>query len=342
MVDSARADDALDDVADALYALLPDEFTSARNARANQLRADDRALAKAVGELRRPSPAAWLTNQLVRHRADELEELLQLGEQLRAAQADLDAAALTALARERRKVVGALARDAGRLADALGNAVRAPVVDEVAETLQAAMTDASAADAVRSGRLVRALEAVGTEVDLDGAVAGGTPGPRRAARTGRSSSRGGAAAANGDAPRDEVGARRARKRQEDRETDREHAARERAEREQAERDRAARERAERRTAEAEARAVSAEETAAEASDRLDDAHAAADRAAAIRDDLEAQLRDLETRLAAAERDLAEAERAVRPLERAHDRAARAAEEARAAADELRAELDAED
>lgn len=320
---------SLADVADELYALLPDEFTAARNARAKRLRLDDRELAKAVSELRRPAPAAWLVNQLVRHRHDQLEQLLQLGEQLREAQSDLDAATLTALARERRKVVGALARDAARLAAELGNEVRGPVIDAVAETLQAAMTDASAADAVRTGRLVRGLEAIGTEVDLDGAVAGGetqasTSGSRTKARP---------------PARDEVAERRERKRREEAESDEERETREREEAKQAERARAERERAERAAAKAEERASAAEQVAAEASARLDDAHAAADRAAATRDDLEAQLRDLETRLTAAERDLAEAERAVRPLERDHDRAARAAEEARAAAEELRADLD---
>jgi hypothetical protein len=327
MADAKGSSGGLAEIADELYALLPDEFTAARNARAKTLRLDDRGLAKTVAELRRPSPAAWLVNQLVRHRRADLDQLLELGEQLRAAQADLDAAALTALARERRRVVGALARDAGVLADELGNPVRGPVLDEVAETLQAGMTDASAADAVRSGRLVRGLEAIGTEVDLDGAVAGGGSGARPAPRRAP------------EPMRDEVAERRTRKRQEEYETEREREARERTEREQAERERTARERAERRADEAEARAVAAEQTAAEASDRLDDAHAAADHAAATRDDLEAQLRDLESRLTAAERDLADAERAVRPLEREHDRAARAAEEARAAADELRAELD---
>lgn len=330
MADDADEAPTLAEVADELYGLLPDEFTAARNARAKRLRLDDRALAKAVAELRRPSPAAWLTNQLVRHRADDLDQLLELGGQLRTAQADLDAASLTALARERRKVVGALARDAGRLADELGNPVRGPVLDEVAETLQAGMTDAAAADAVRSGRLVRRLEAIGTEVDLYGAVAGGATSGSSAARS---------RPAERSAPRDEVAERRARKRREEHETERERETRERAEREQAERERAERERAERRADEAEQRAVAAEQTAAEASDRLDDAHASADRAAVTRDDLEAQLRELESRLTAAERELAEAERAVRPLEREHDRAARAAEEARAAADELRAELD---
>jgi hypothetical protein len=324
------AADPLADVADELYALVPDEFTAARNARAKRLRLDDRALANAVAELRRPSPAAWLVNQLVRHRPDELDQLLQLGEQLREAQADLDAATLTALARERRKVVGALARDAGRLAEELGNEVRNPVLDEVAETLQAAMTDAAAAEAVRTGRLVRGLEAIGTEVDLDGAVAGGAA-RAPAARTRQTT--------GGRPARDEVAERRERKRREEAESDEEREAREREEAKRAERERAERERAERAARQAEERAATAEQAAAEASTRLDEAHAAADRAAATRDDLEARLRELESQLSAAERELAEAERAVRPLEREHDRASRAAEEARAAADELRADLD---
>jgi hypothetical protein len=298
--------DAFADIANELYGLPPDEFTAARNARAKQLRGSDRDLANAVGGLRRPSAPAWLVNQLARRRGDELEQLLDLGEQLRAAQAEVDASALVSLARQRRKVVRALAQDAGALAEGLGHPVRGPVLDEVAETLQAAMTDASAADALRTGRLVRGLEAIGTEVDLTDAVAawsgGGHSGPTRAAP-----------------PRDEVGERRTKKQQQ--------AAAAEAEKRAA------------AVAEAEKAASAAEEAEHEASARRAEARAEVEAATSTRDELQTALRELEQRLADAERALAVAERAADERDREHEAATRAAEEARAAADELHAARD---
>ena len=297
------ADDTFADIANELYELPPDAFTAARNARARELRGSDRALADAVGELRRPSAPAWLVNQLARRRSDELAQLLQLGEQLREAQAELDASVLVALAKERRKVVRALANDAGALAEELGHPVRGPVLDDVAATLQAAMTDAAASDAVLTGRLTRSLEAIGTEVDLTDAVAAwsGSDGSTRSSRP---------------APRDEVGERRAKKQQK---ADEAEAAKRAAE-----------------IAEADEKASAAEATADEASARLDDAHASVEKATSARDDVKAALQELERRLTDAERALAAAEHDVVEREREHEAAARAAETARAAAEELRA------
>jgi hypothetical protein len=174
-------------VADELYGLPPGAFIAARDERATALREDDRALADAVKTLRRPSPAAAAVNLLVRDR--DLDDLLALGERLRAAQESADRQGITALARERRDLLRTLSARAGELAEAAaGRALSAAVLDEVAETLQAAMADPGAAAAVRSGRLLRALESVGFEpVDLDGAVAapeGGATAPRRGRRTG--------------------------------------------------------------------------------------------------------------------------------------------------------------
>ncbi len=164
--------DALTAIAAELYGLLPDEFTAARNERGRAARGDDRDLAARIQDLKRPSPPAWLVNQLVRHRPSELDAVLELGAELRAAQDDLDAAQLAQLAKQRRQLVSAVAHEAAELAEELGNPVRGPVLDAVAQTLQAAMSDVAASAAVRSGRLVRGLEAVGLEVDLEGAVAG--------------------------------------------------------------------------------------------------------------------------------------------------------------------------
>ncbi|SIO26391.1 hypothetical protein [Agromyces cerinus] len=258
--------DALEDAATALYSLRPDEFTAARNARAQSTASDDRELAARIRELRRPSPAAWLVNQLVRHRSDEVEAILELGAEARQAQGRFDAVELAELGRQRRRLVSALAREAGELAEELGAPVRTPVLDEVAQTFQAAMSDASAADAVRSGRLVRALEAVGVEVDLRDAVAGG-PLP----------SAGRAEAAGGD--------------------DAAPAARADADR----RARAARERAERAVEAAERRAAEASAALEAIAARLADADRRRDELTARRDELEEQLRRVESEIADADR-----------------------------------------
>lgn len=50
-----------------LYGLPPDEFTAARNQAAAQARADgEAAVSSAIKNLKKPTLAAWLANQLVR------------------------------------------------------------------------------------------------------------------------------------------------------------------------------------------------------------------------------------------------------------------------------------
>jgi hypothetical protein len=176
----------LGDVANELYGLPPQEFIAARDARAKELRAEDRHLADAVKTLRRPAPVAWAVNLLARD--DDLDGLETLGRKLRAAQQSADRQAITTLGTQRRELVRTLAGRAGELAEAAGHPVSQTVLDEVAETLQAAMADPDAGAAVRSGRLLRALESVGFEpVDLEGAVAvpeGAASAPKPARRKG--------------------------------------------------------------------------------------------------------------------------------------------------------------
>lgn len=191
------APDPLVDAAWELYDLPPAEFTAARNARAKELKASAPDAARRVAELRRASPAAWIVGQLVRHRADRLTQVLELGAELREAQQDLDAAALAQLTRDRRALTSALAKEGAALAKARSVNAPAATLDEVSQTLQAAMADAQAADAVMSGRLIRPLEVVGFDpVDVDGAVAGPAPD---------------GSAPPPAAPRDDLSARRARR-----------------------------------------------------------------------------------------------------------------------------------
>jgi hypothetical protein len=174
-------------VADELYALAPDEFIAARDAAARKARDDsDRDLAAEVKQLRRPSVGAWLVNQLARQHADRLEDLLDLGETLRAAQDALDGAELRTMTRQRRQVIRSLSELAAELAAASDRRVGDAAQREVEGTLDAALADEQAAQAVRSGRLMRALSSTGLEaVDLTDAVAApeATAKPRRSRRT---------------------------------------------------------------------------------------------------------------------------------------------------------------
>lgn len=177
--------DSLTAIAQHLYGLVPADFTAQRNARARDLKPTDAALAKQVAALRRPSPAAWAVNLIARERADRLEALLRLGEQMRQAQERFDREELRRLGTERREGVAGLAREAAELAQAAGHPPSASVLGEVEQTLQAATSDPEAAAAVAAGLLVRALRAVGFEpVDLLDAVAvpGAAPAPAPASK----------------------------------------------------------------------------------------------------------------------------------------------------------------
>src|SRR5512133_2478550 len=101
----------LEDVAQRLYGLLPEEFTAARDQAARDAKANgDREGAAAITALRRPSLAAWLVNALVRHRADELEQLLALGDALRSAQLSLVGDDVRTLSRQRQQLIAAVGR----------------------------------------------------------------------------------------------------------------------------------------------------------------------------------------------------------------------------------------
>lgn len=186
------AEPSLEDAARELYALPLDAFTSERNARAAA--SDDKAAARSIRSLRKPSLAAWVVDLLVRRATSELEQALELGAALREAQEELDADTLGELTKQRRALVAGLARRATALAKDEGVTVSRAALDEVEKTLNAAMRDAAASDAVMTGRLIRSLDVVGFDpVDLDGAVAGEVTARAEAA------------------PRDDLAQRRARK-----------------------------------------------------------------------------------------------------------------------------------
>lgn len=150
------------EVADELYGLPPEEFTAARNERAKTYRSGgDRELGAQIAALRKPSTAAWVVNQLARHRRAELDQLIELGATMREAHLDLKAERLRALSDQRHQVIAALAGAGRALAAEQGHAVSETVVKELEQTLEAALADPDAAQAVGSGHLLTALSYAG-------------------------------------------------------------------------------------------------------------------------------------------------------------------------------------
>ncbi len=153
---------------DRLYGLPLEEFTKARNDLASRLRkAGQRDAADDVKALPKPNVAAWIVNQLVRTRDDDVRELLAVGERLRKAQLAGRADALReAVADERRTVrsLVAAARDLG--------ADRQGMPERVTAILRAAAVDDDARKLLETGRLSGDVEPTGF-----GALAALAPAP---------------------------------------------------------------------------------------------------------------------------------------------------------------------
>ena len=163
----------LEDVADRLYALAPEDFTAARTAEAAEA---DKPLRKEIAALRKPTVGAWLVNTLARSEPELLDQLLSLGPAMADAQRTGQGDVLRQLGEQRRQLIGAVTARAFEVA---GREPAAAARAEVESTLEAALADPGSADAVRSGRLVRALSYAGFgEVDVTDAVA--APGARPA------------------------------------------------------------------------------------------------------------------------------------------------------------------
>jgi chromosome segregation ATPase len=163
--------DPLVAIADRLYAVPADAFTEARNAAAREA-GDDKELARRVKALRKPSTSAWAVNLLVRREAGQIDQVLTLGASLREAAVSMQGEELRALTRQRRQLTTALASSARSLARESGVRLSQAVVDQVEGVLNAAMLDRVAADAVRSGLLVKAFTSTGvSELDVESVVA---------------------------------------------------------------------------------------------------------------------------------------------------------------------------
>lgn len=152
------------EAADELYGLAPEDFTAARDERVRAARAGgDRALAAALAKLRKPTVTAWVLNLLVRDQPEVAEQLVELGAELRRAQAELSGPALKELTQQRQRLVSALVRSAGRIAARAGHRVSAATSYELEQTLHAALADPAVAAEIGSGRLVKPTSRTGFE-----------------------------------------------------------------------------------------------------------------------------------------------------------------------------------
>jgi len=145
---------------DELYGLPLEEFTAARNELAKRQ--------PEAKQLKKPSRAAWIVNQLARTRRKDVEALIEAGRRLRKAQAE--GGDFASASKAERDALRRLLDDARGLG-ATSNAIQ----DQVRGTLQAAAADDEAAAQVLEGRLERELEAPGFEPLLAAAAAAPRP-----------------------------------------------------------------------------------------------------------------------------------------------------------------------
>jgi hypothetical protein len=293
----------LDEVADELYEVPPEEFIALRKARQDEARADgDKALVQEIGALHKPSSAAWVCNLLVRHEPDEIAALVELGGLVREAQESLAGDQVRALDVQRRQLIAALTRQARSLAYDRGHAVSSAVATQVEETLRAAMADPEAGEALLSGRLTAPMSysGMGTTVVRPELRLVPPPTPERSPEPDRTTRKG------------DAGARRRAREEEAR-----RAAEERHRQELAQARRAAQE--------ATALADEAQAAAERQRDRVDELDAR-------RAELQARVTELAEELAGAEREATEAVAELKRAERRRQTAERQVDDAVAARD----------
>jgi DNA repair exonuclease SbcCD ATPase subunit len=306
-----------DEVADALYAVPPEDFIALRTARQDEAKDDgDKALAKQIGALPKPSAAAWAANLLVRNRRAEIEGLVELGGLLREAQETLAGDELKALNRQRAQLLAALTRQASALAREHGRPISSSVAAQVEETLRAAMTEPEAGEALLLGRLTSPMSYTGMGTvtgrpDLrlvrppkpePSAAAPEPKAPRKAPAEGRES----------------AAARREREREEAR--------------------RAAEEKHRRELARAQEVAEEAAAAAEEAQEAADEQRREADELAARHAELQQRVEELADQLAEAERETADAAVSLKRAQRRSTAAEREAAEAAEVRDRAAAHL----
>jgi hypothetical protein len=155
--DGVTSGDLVTAAVEELYGADPDAFTGRRGELAAAARdAGDRAAAKAIGALRRPTRAAWVVNQLTRADPSAPGKLAELAAALRAAQQARHGPRLRELSAARGSLVDALTAQALAVA---GVAEPPPSLRlEVAQTLTAVIADPAVAADFATGTLTHAVQ----------------------------------------------------------------------------------------------------------------------------------------------------------------------------------------
>ncbi|MFC8194394.1 hypothetical protein ACFWBR_26205 [Streptomyces sp. NPDC060006] len=167
---------------DELYTTPPPGFVSRREELAALTKASGQVEdARRIHAARRPTLAAWAANLLLRSRPQECRRFLELGGALREAYQTLDAGGIKELSEQRRHIVSALSRQAGRLAAEGGHQLSDTAQQGVEATLRAVLADEDAADRWATGRLEAALAPPSDFPSPTGAPASPPAAPPRAA-----------------------------------------------------------------------------------------------------------------------------------------------------------------
>jgi hypothetical protein len=157
----------LDQELDRLYALAPEEFTSARNDLAARLRKAGQAeAAEQVRALRKPSVPVWAVNQLARRHPDEVGQLISAGAQLRRAQeeafrAERGGETVREATAAERAAVRTLTRRAQSLLQEEGRGATHAALERIASTLRSAAVEPDAAPLLAAGRLAAEVGSTG-------------------------------------------------------------------------------------------------------------------------------------------------------------------------------------
>jgi hypothetical protein len=151
-----------EDTVDALYGLPLEEFTSARNKLASELRSSgEREAANWVAALSKPTAAAWAVNQVMRTQRKDARELLDAGERLRKAHESVatgeagGARELRDASEAERVAVGRLSSAARGLVNARGRGLSENILERVTQTLHAVAADSDVRSLAAVGRLSR-------------------------------------------------------------------------------------------------------------------------------------------------------------------------------------------
>jgi len=157
----AKPPDSVERAIDELYGLPLQDFVTARNARAKELRGSGRREeAEAVRKLQKPTLSSWVVNQLARGLELDVRRLAKAGEAL---QKPTDAAGFAEARREEADVIRRLLHAARALLEADGRPATGTTLERVGTNLRAAAVSDDKRDALLRGRLVEDLEPAGFE-----------------------------------------------------------------------------------------------------------------------------------------------------------------------------------